>query len=216
MSLRSPSPAPEGAASAQRGEPPDADLLRSHRQGDPDAFCALFTRHEQELWAVAIRLLGDSGRAADAIQDAMILAFWTAPDFRSGDAVTTWLYRIVVNVCLDRMRRAPPCAGGADVIAAMRHLVVEQQSALVLVDMLGFSMADASNVLGVSAGTVQICCARGRARLLAELRNLRKSGLSRQRPGPTRPGFSRRSAFCRGVTGRPRIHNDRIVVNLLR
>lgn len=175
MSGRSPSPADQGAVSAQRGEPPDADLLRMHLQGDPDAFCALFSRHEQGLWAVAIRLLGDSGRAAGAIQDAMILAFWKAPDFRSGDTVTTWLYRIVVNVCLDRMRRAPPCASGVDVVAAMRHLVLEQQSALVLVDMIGFSAADASNILGIPASTLLSHCARGRARLLAELTHERQS-----------------------------------------
>jgi RNA polymerase sigma-70 factor, ECF subfamily len=114
-------------------------------------------------------MLGDAGRAADTIKDAMILAFWGAPRFRSGDAVTTWFYRIVVNVCLDRMRRAPPRGDDRDLIAAMRHLVVEQQSALVLVDMLGFSVAYASSILGVPAGALLDRCARGRVRLRAEL-----------------------------------------------
>lgn len=154
---------------------PDAELLRMHLRGDPDAFGDLFRRHKQGLWAIAIRMLGDPGRAADAIQGAMIVAVWTASGPGSGDDVKTWLYRILVDVCLDRMRRAPPGAGGPDVMAAMRHLVVEQQSALVLVDMLGFPVADASNVLGISAGALQRRCVRGRARLLAELKHLQQS-----------------------------------------
>ncbi len=179
VTRQSPSPAPKHAVSARGGELSDADLLRRHLQGDPDVFGVLFSRHKQELWAVAIRMLGDAGRAADAIKDAMILAFWRAPHFRDGDAVTTWFYRIVVNVCLDRMRRAPPRADDGHVITAMRHLVVEQQSALVLVDMLGFSVAYASNILGVPAGALLDRCARGRVRLVAELTHLQQSGLPR-------------------------------------
>jgi RNA polymerase sigma-70 factor, ECF subfamily len=167
----SPSTAPEGEVSARTGEPTDADLLCRHLQGEPDAFSSLFRRHKQELWAVTIRLLGDAGLAAEAIQDAMILAFWNGPEFGGGDAITTWLYRIVVSVCVDRMRRCPPPAGDGDVMAALRHLAVEQQSALVLVDMLGFSIADAAAILGVSADTLLSRCARGRARLLTELRS---------------------------------------------
>ena len=106
----------------------------------------------------------------------MILAFWKAPEFGGGDAVTTWLYRIVVNVCLERMRRSPTAASDWDLMAALRHLVVEQQSALVLVDMLGFSVADASIILGVSADTLLSRCDRGRARLVAELRHELQSG----------------------------------------
>jgi len=174
----------QGVEQEARKDPPDAELLSMHLRGDPDAFGALFRRHKQGLWAIAIRMLGDPDRAAEAIQGAMIVAVWTASasDPRSGDDVRTWLYRILVDVCLDRMRRAAPTAGRLDEMAAMRHLDVEQQSVLVLVDMLGFSVADASNLLGVSAGTVQSRCARGRAQLLAELRHLRQS---RQRTGVT-------------------------------
>jgi len=166
---------------------PDAELLRMHLRGDPDAFSALFRRHKQGLWAIAIRMLGDADRAADAIQGAMIVAVWTASasEPRSEDDVKAWLHRILVDVCLDRMRRGEPAASRLDVMAAMRHLVVEQQSALVLVDMLGFSVADASNLLGVSAGTLQSRCARGRARLVAELQHVRQS---RQFPRVTSTG----------------------------
>ena len=166
---------------------PDAELLRMHLRGDADAFGALFRRHKQGLWAIAIRMLGDAGRAADAIQGAMIVAVWTASasESRSGDDVKTWLYQILVDVCLDRMRRAAPSAAGPDAMAAMRYLPVTEQSGLVLVDMLGFSVTDASKLLGISAETLRRRCARGRARLLAELEHLQQS---RQRPEVTSTG----------------------------
>jgi RNA polymerase sigma-70 factor, ECF subfamily len=164
-------------------DPPDADLLRMHLQGDPDAFRALFRRHKQDLWAVAIAMLGDAEPAADAIQDAMIFGFRNAPDFRSGNAVMTWLYRIVVDVCLDRMRHGATDTGSGEAMVAMRHLLAEQQAALVLVDMLSFSTADASSVLGIAESTLQSRCGTARARLVAELmqrRRARSSKLPRQ------------------------------------
>jgi RNA polymerase sigma factor (sigma-70 family) len=83
----------------------DADLLRRHVAGDSDAFGELFRRHRDRLWAVALRTVCDPEEAADALQDAMISAFRRAADFRGDSAVTTWLHRIVVNACLDRLRR---------------------------------------------------------------------------------------------------------------
>jgi RNA polymerase sigma-70 factor, ECF subfamily len=147
----------------------------------------------------------------------MISAFRRAGSFRGDSAVTTWLHRIVVNACLDRMRRrsARPTAGSGDeevldslasgraplsdpsgttdtqldVMAALRRLVPDQQAALVLVDMLGYSVADAAQVLGVSEGTVKSRAARGRARLLPALSHLRPQGGGSQTPAnPPVPG----------------------------
>ena len=181
-------------------EPADAELLRLHVCGDQYAFGTLFTRHRDRLWAVAVRTLGDAEEAADALQDAMISAFRQAAGFRGDAAVTTWLHRIVVNACLDRMRRraARPVTAALDertigvlaarpqpadaetdaetaleVTAALRTLPDEQRAALVLVDMLGYQVADAAQILGVSPGTVKSRCARGRARLLPRLAHLR-------------------------------------------
>ncbi len=135
----------------------------------------------------------------------MISAFRQASGFRGDSAVTTWLHRIVVNACLDRLRRraARPTVTGLDeramdvlspgppgpdtaastetsldVIAALRTLPPDQQAVLVLVDMLGYSVADAAAVLGISPGTVKSRCARGRARLLPRLAHLRDRGES--------------------------------------
>jgi len=190
----------------------DAELVRQAAAGDPDAFGQLFLRHRDRLWAVAIRTLSDPEEAADALQDAMISAFRRAGSFRGDSAVTTWLHRIVINACLDRLRRkaARPMAGGTDertldhlalgqatpdpssvsdtsidVKAALRTLPPDQQAALILVDMLGYSVADAAGILGVSEGTVKSRCARGRARLVPRLAHLRQG--SPRRPGDARP-----------------------------
>ena len=181
------------------GEPSDATLLKRHAGGDTDAFGLLFRRHKDRLWAVALRITCDPDDAADALQDAMISAFRRAGDFRGDSAVTTWLHRIVVNASLDLLRRRAtrPVAWSGDpndlpvpeprqrvdstastdsrldVDAALRVLTPPQRAALVLVDMLGYSVADAGAVLGVTEGTVKSRCARGRAKLLPYLSHLR-------------------------------------------
>ena len=83
----------------------DHELLLAHVDGDPFAFGALFHRHRDRLWAVALRTLGDREEAADAVQDALVSAYRRAGSFRGEAAVTTWLHRVVVNACLDRVRR---------------------------------------------------------------------------------------------------------------
>jgi len=203
-------------------EPADEELLRRSVAGDPRAFGQLFLRHRDRLWAVAVSTLSDPEEAADALQDAMISAFRRAGGFRGDSAVTTWLHRIVVNACVDRMRRkaARPAvaAGGTDeptlrnltashapdpsassdtsldVKSALRTLPAAQQAALILVDMLGYPTADASAILGVSEGTVKSRCARGRARLMPLLAHLR------QRTG-ARPGLARRPTGNQSATG---------------
>ncbi|GAB3244125.1 RNA polymerase sigma factor SigM [Nocardioides dilutus] len=88
------------------GEPTDAHLLQSHVDGDPEAFGILFRRHRDRLWAVALRTMGNPEDAADGLQDGMVSAFRRAGSFRGDAAVTTWLHRVVVNACLDRLRAA--------------------------------------------------------------------------------------------------------------
>ena len=82
----------------------DPDLLHAHVAGDPDAFGVLFTRHRNRLWAVALRTTGNHEEAADGLQDGLVAAYRRAATFRGDSAVTTWLHRVVVNACLDRMR----------------------------------------------------------------------------------------------------------------
>lgn len=177
-------------------ESSDADLIAAHAAGDPLAFAELVRRHRDRMWALALRTLGDPDEAADAVQDAFISAFRSASGFRGQSQVTTWLHRIVVNACLDRLRRSqarPTCplpdagpgepALALDVMAdresqlavddALGALPVEQRAAIVLVDVEGYSVAETAQMLGVAVGTVKSRCARGRARLAALLGHLR-------------------------------------------
>jgi RNA polymerase sigma-70 factor, ECF subfamily len=177
-------------------ESSDADLLTAHVAGDPLAFTELVRRHRDRMWALALRTLGDPEEAADAVQDAFISAFRSASGFRGQSQVTTWLHRIVVNACLDRLRRnqaRPTCplpdtgpsepALALDAMAdrecrlavddALGALPVEQRAAIVLVDVEGYSVAETAQMLGVAVGTVKSRCARGRARLAALLGHLR-------------------------------------------
>jgi RNA polymerase sigma-70 factor (ECF subfamily) len=182
----------------------DAELLRAHAAGDRGAFAELTYRHRDRLWAVALRTIGDREEAADALQDALLSAYRAADKFRGESAVTTWLHRIVVNACLDRIRRrqarptvplpevdrtpAPSVDRDTALVvrAALAQLPVEQRAALVLVDLQGYSVADAAVVLDVAEGTIKSRCARGRARLAVILGHLREPEPSGER-NPSAP-----------------------------
>jgi len=82
----------------------DRALLAAHVAGDPDAFATLVRRHQDRLWAVALRTTGNREDAADALQEALVAAYRRAGSYRGDAAVTTWLHRVVVNACLDRLR----------------------------------------------------------------------------------------------------------------
>ena len=122
------------------------------------------------------------------MQEAFISAFRRADAYRGDAAVTTWLHRIVVNACLDRLRRDAgrprrcpsstcPTARDAhasvdtrlDVREALARLPEGQRLALVLVDMHGLSVAEAAAVLEVAEGTVKSRCFRGRDALASLL-----------------------------------------------
>lgn len=173
----------------EHGAPDDHDLLRRHCEGEPDAFAELFRRHKDRMWAVALRVTRDPELAADCVQEAFVAAFRRADSFRGDSAVTTWLHRIVVNACLDGLRRRRPQAELPEHELADRHddhartelrldldealgrLPVGQRAALVLVDMHAVPVAEAAVILGVAEGTIKSRCARGRA-ALAEILGL--------------------------------------------
>ncbi|MGI5119577.1 RNA polymerase sigma factor SigM [Marinactinospora thermotolerans] len=201
-------------------ELPDRELLTRHNQGDERAFGELVRRHRERMWAVAIRVLGDPEEASDALQDAFLSAFRGAHRFRGEAMVSTWLHRIVVNACHDRIRRkmvrpaVPTDDANLDVLSnerlkgssndpthrsdaamdvhsALERLPTEQRLALVLVDMMGYRVDEAAEILEVAPGTVKSRCARGRARLLPYLSHLRNPGPSQDVTSPR--GGGRRS-----------------------
>lgn len=180
----------------------DRELLSAHVNGDAHAFSVLVARHKDRMWAVALRTMRNPEEAADALQEAYISAFRRAGSFRGDAAVTTWLHRVVVNACLDRIRRNkvraadplpedPDRAGElatandtvdpvlvneerADIASALQQLNPDQRAALVLVDMEGYSVEEAATMLGCAVGTIKSRCARGRAKLVPLLRHLRE------------------------------------------
>lgn len=179
----------------------DGELLAAHVAGHPDAFTEIVKRHKDRLWAVALKTTGDPEDAADALQDALISAYRRASQFRGDSQVTTWMHRIVVNACLDRMRRRTtrptvplpveeetgiPLPDPADHIArrelqldiasALAELPEDQREAVALVDIEGWSIEQAALMLGCPAGTVKSRCSRGRAKLAKRLSYLRNPG----------------------------------------
>lgn len=180
----------------------DKELLADHVAGDETAFGILVARHRTRLWAVALRTMRNPEEAADALQDAYISAFRRASSFRGEAKVTTWLHRVVVNACLDRIRRnkvraADPLPDNpdrstdfgvqqyedpmvvkeqrADVAKALMELNPDQRAALVLIDMEGYSVEEAAEILGCATGTIKSRCSRGRTKLVPLLRHLRES-----------------------------------------
>ena len=176
----------------------DPELLAAHRAGNDRAFGELATRHYPRLWAVAARILHHPEDAADAVQEALVAAYRRADSYRGDAAVHTWLTRILINSCLDRLRRerarvelrldgdgprghVDPRAGDLatelatrlSVQEALAELPVAQRVAVVLVDIQGWRVADVAEVLEVPVGTVKSRCARARARLAARLGHLR-------------------------------------------
>ncbi|MBC6449205.1 MULTISPECIES: RNA polymerase sigma factor SigM [Actinokineospora] len=184
----------------------DADLIAAHAAGDPRAFSELVHRHRDRLWAVALRTLRDPEEAADALQEAFISAFRAAGSFRAESQVTTWLHRIVVNACLDRVRRRQarptvplPETGPGEPVSprdamsdretslvvrtALAELSEEQRVPIVLVDVEGYSVAETAKMLGIAEGTVKSRCARGRAKLAKVLGHLRNPSADANVPG---------------------------------
>ena len=224
MTTRTPSTLVEG-----HDAPTDKELIGRHVAGDPDAFAELFRRHRDRLWAVALRTLSDPDEAADALQDALISAFRNAGQFRGESAVTTWLHRVVVNACLDRVRRRavraadplpeddraaelaavrPPDPAEAqelriDIMAALENLNADQRAAIVLVDMEGYSVDEAAQMLDCAPGTIKSRCARGRARLVPLLAHLRTGPAQRSDDPSDEPGSGGNPSGPADVQGVP-------------
>jgi RNA polymerase sigma-70 factor (ECF subfamily) len=177
------------------GAPTDADLLAAHRAGDAHAFGELVGRYRAKMWGIAARTLQHPEDAADAVQEALVAAYRGAGDYRGDASVRTWLHRILVNACIDRIRQerrrgTVPVAEveprhqrrdvGAEVVTrlsverALAALPAPQRVAVVLVDVQGWPLHEVAEILEVPVGTVKSRCARGRVRLAALLGHLRE------------------------------------------
>lgn len=184
----------------------DDDLMLAAGTGDRAAFGRLVARHISRVSALAGRITGNRSDAEEIVQEAFLRAWLKAPDWRargdvdSGAAFGTWLGRVVVNLCLDRKRRAPSepieAAGeiadtgpdgfasrartetAARVAAAIDALPARQRAALVLCHYEGISNIEAAAMLDVSVGALESLLVRARRSLRDTLADLAPGGSS--------------------------------------
>jgi len=183
---------------------PDDELVRRYLAGDADAFADLMGRHQQRVYAVCLRILGNGEDAADAVQDAFLSALRKVSQFRGDALFTTWLHRVAVNACYDILRRrarqpmlhlaedpdgpareeGPPVldhadevAGTRDAAAALALVPEEFRVALVLADVQDMAYEEIAKVLDVPIGTVKSRVHRGRLALAKAM------GLDAREPG---------------------------------
>ena len=169
--------------------PADYDLMARAAKGDERAFRTLAERHAGAALRLARRILGNEAMAEDVVQDALLRVWINAPRWRPEAAFRTWLYRIVVNLCLSARRRAAdlpldaaeqiPDAGltpdeqlrqrerDQRLEAAIDALPQRQRAAIVLTYQEGLSNADVAEVLDTSVSSVETLLVRARRTLRA-------------------------------------------------
>ena len=86
-------------------EPSEAELLAAAQEGDKRAFGRLVRMHQRRVYACAAKMLGDGGDADDAAQETFVRAWRALARFDGRSQLSTWLYRVCVNVCLNHIRK---------------------------------------------------------------------------------------------------------------
>ena len=169
--------------------------MRRVGQGDPAASQALVARKLPRILALAQRMLGDAAEAEDVAQEAMLRAWRQAPKWRPGQArFDTWLHRVALNLCYDRLRRrreiptdAPPdrpdegpgpdrgllaAETGARVTAALKRLPDRQREAIVLCHYQELSNIEAAALMAISVEALESLLSRGRRALRQALSDM--------------------------------------------
>jgi len=177
---------------------PDAELVARAGRGDRVAAQALMTRHLPKLMSLARRMLGDPAEAEDAVQDTFVRLWIHAARWQPGRAkFESWLYRVALNQCYDRLRRRPmapldealgvpdPAAGpaanheravlAASIEAALAELPDRQRAAIVLCHYQECGNIEAAEILGISVEALESLLARGRRSLRSKLVHLRET-----------------------------------------
>jgi RNA polymerase sigma-70 factor (ECF subfamily) len=165
-------------------------LMAKVARGDQAAFAELAQRYSGKLMAVAGRLLGSRADAEDAVQRAFLQCFASARTYDARWAVSTWLYRILTNVCVDELRRRAtrsthdersagalaaassnhqPPAAYLDLHRALLRVPREARVLLALRYVDGLSYGELARIRGISVNTVKSQLARGKSLLRAEL-----------------------------------------------
>lgn len=175
---------------------PDTDLVARAGQGDRAAAQALMARHLPKMLTVARRMLGGQAEAEDAVQDAFLKLWTHAARWQPGRALfETWLYRVVLNKCYDRLRRKPTAkldeaaeiadpapaadqllqssAVAKEIEVALAELPERQRAAIVLCHYQECGNIEAAEILGISVEALESLLSRGRRALRARLGHLK-------------------------------------------
>jgi RNA polymerase sigma-70 factor, ECF subfamily len=191
----------DGAQDCRRAGPDEVDrldadadrwLVDKARSGDTDAYEVLVRRHRGRIYRIALRMLGNPHDAEDVVQDVVIQVWTALSGFTGASSFTTWLYRIVVNRCLNTARGRrwtrevqeddPTPTSGVDdtVIARQRaratmqaiaELPPEQRAVIVLHQLEGLSYREVAAVVNISEDAVRGRLHRARSSLLDSLRS---------------------------------------------
>jgi RNA polymerase sigma-70 factor (ECF subfamily) len=176
----------------------DRAVIEACQRGDYDAFRALFETYQDRVYSIALRYSGDPAAAMDIAQDTFLKLLSSIQGFRAEAGFESWLYRIVVNRCLDHQRRgrklAPFIEGMFDAISAPAESVLnrimrdeaagdvqrivaklppEQRIVVILRYTEGLAYEDIARILGCSAGTVASRLNRAHKALERKLAHLR-------------------------------------------
>lgn len=169
----------------------DLDQITRAAAGDAAAVRALVNRYSPGVLALATRMLGDSAEAEDVTQETFIRAWKALPSWEPRAKFSTWLHRVALNLCYDRLRkhrevlpeelpdRADPSLGPQDTLdqtqrvkaveAAIARLPERQSAALTLCALQGHSQSEAAEIMEVSVEALESLLARARRTLRAEL-----------------------------------------------
>ncbi|WP_322893861.1 MULTISPECIES: RNA polymerase sigma factor [unclassified Yoonia] len=195
------------AVSDPFGDASDEDLLLAYAKGSAAAAEVLTLRLLPRILSQAMRMLANRTEAEDVAQDAMLRLWRIAPDWRQGEAqVTTWLYRVVANLCTDRLRKrrhvaldlvAEPLDHTPSVAAqiqtrarlralsdALAQLPERQAQAVALRHLEGLSNPQIAAIMDISVTSVESLTARGK-RALAAIMAGRKAELGYDDDEPT-------------------------------
>lgn len=174
------------------GEIDEETLVVRAQEGDVRAFEALARRHQDALYRVAVRVMGDPGEAEDALQEALLDAWRRIGRFRGDSAFSTWMYRVVTNRCLSMLRRRRPFpagdasadtpapdspersaevdAGLAALGAALHELTDDQRVCWVLRELEGLGYTEIAAITGAGEDAVRSRIHRARVRLAEVMR----------------------------------------------
>ena len=166
----------------------DNRLMRRVARRDEAAFTQIVERYGGRLLAVAGRLLGSRADAEDAVQRAFLQCFRAAASYDPRWALSTWLYRILTNACMDELRRRAAAASRdatlagseaapgrtrpgdhVDLHRALHRVPREARTLLALRFVDGLSYQELARIRGISVNTVKSQLARGKALLRAGL-----------------------------------------------